>query len=231
MEPKTRFSYPGICIHNTLSKEPPNKPTCDLVSALCQKQNFPLCPCKYGRETPSWRLPHLPLFSYSEPKGRLCVLAPALDPPANQRLNQKRISSGHRGGKVSGWKYSHLLVTGLREFLECFFQLGLMLLKEAILLPQLFLQQRASFLICAKAKHIKHFSFCDTISILGKQRLRGMVLSSNYTQKTSHTTAVLHSTKDSWGSKEKGNYHLQRDHYMLSMLDIQVRTELKFPHS
>ena len=46
-------------------------------------------------------------------------------------------------GQAGQWLlHPDLLVAGIREFPECFFQLGLLLLKEAVLLPQLFLQER-----------------------------------------------------------------------------------------
>lgn len=53
---------------------------------------------------------------------------------------------------------------------------------------------------------------------IGGKRSLGEQCFPQATPHTTHTTAVLHSAKDSWKGKEKGSYCLQKDHYLLSML-------------
>lgn len=161
---ETRFSYPRTCTFILPSK---HKPARGDGSALTNNQISLFAPVNAGQSPRvAGRLPHRPLFSHSEPKGHLCVPALAPRPPAKRTHSVRRGILQVRGaGKSVVELGPHLLVTGLRQFPKCFFQLGLVLQQEAIFLPQLFLQQRHTFQTSGKAKDIQQFTFRDAISI------------------------------------------------------------------
>ena len=161
---ETRFSYPRTCTFILPSK---HKPTCGDGSALINNWISLFAPANAGQSPrAASRLPHPPLFSHSEPKGHLCVPALAPRPPVKCTHSIRQGFLQVRGAGKSVVEHGpHLLVTGLRQFPKCFFQLGLVLQQEAIFLPQLLLQQRHTFQMSGKAKDTQQFTFCDAISI------------------------------------------------------------------